>query len=154
VAADPRGDVISSTVTTTVGGTSTTVQTTDVSTGRPVLTLMLGKIFFNRLEFAAGLKFGDAAGTIALHLGPRDNEERLKLINDLYSHSDGVQLGSRFHDRVTLQWFPFGSPYLKTVYIKGAVETFRTSTGGAFSWSVGGGVSFDDQDVKVLFSFL
>ena len=88
-----------------------------------------------------------------MNLGSKDSEDRLRLVNDLYSRWDGVQTGSKIHDRLTLQWYPFGSPYLRTVYIKAAMETFRTNS-NAFAYSFGAGVSFDDHDIKVLFSLL
>lgn len=74
IASDPRGRISNTTVTTTAGGFSQTTQTQVVDQTGILLTGMMGKVFWNRLDLAVGFLYGDGAATVALRLGPNGNE--------------------------------------------------------------------------------
>lgn len=153
ITVDPRGKQTIISTTTRVGNQSTTTETTQIEGGGILLTGMLGKVFWSRLDLSAGVLHGDGAISLALNLGPSGDEERIRLVNDVYARLLGTGTNAIINDRLSLVAFPFGSPYLKTVYFKGGLESFR-KVDDQTAYLFGAGVSFDDQDIKMLFSLL
>lgn len=78
---DPRGRRTVLNTTTTSNGQSTAVSSEQIEEGGILLTGMLGKVFWNRLDLAAGALHGDGAVSIGLHLGPNGSERALTLKN-------------------------------------------------------------------------
>jgi len=152
VSVDPRGRLTRSTITTTVNGVTTSAESTVVEESGILLTGMLGKVFFDRYDFSAGVLHGDGAIGITLHLGPRYDVERFQLVNQVFS---GTLTGGRnqIHVRSFAQAFPSRSPYLRTIYLRAGVESYRT-VGGKIPYFLGLGLSFSDDDIKLLFAFI
>ncbi|MGE0616553.1 MAG: MlaD family protein [Bacteriovoracia bacterium] len=147
---DPRGKTNVLDVTTTAGTASTTTRSVTTEQGGILLTAMLGKVFWHRLDFSAGIYHGDATLGVAFNLGPQTNEELLRVEAQGFSGADG-RGGHQFDGRANAIWFPSQSPYLKTIYIRGGVDSVR-QVNGKFSYSVGAGISFNDRDIKMLFA--
>jgi phospholipid/cholesterol/gamma-HCH transport system substrate-binding protein len=141
---DPRGFRRNFTTTTVSGGTTTTVQTTTVEDTALVITAMLGKIFFKRLDLSMGALYGDGVAAAALRLGPSGREDRLEVFTNLYSRGRATGISSRVGAILR--------PY-EAVYLTGGFETFRR-VNGQMAYFVGAGVAFDDEDVKLLFALL
>lgn len=146
VASDPRGRISNSTVTTTAGGVSQTVQTQLVDQTGILLTAMLGKIFFKRFDLSAGALYGDGVGSINLLLGPNESVSRIQLRNDFYFRT----AGSSFNDRLYATAFPFNG-ILGGLYFRGGLESFQNYN-GQLNYFAGAGLYFTDNDIKLLFS--
>lgn len=149
ISLDPRGKRSVSTTTTTAGGSSATVeQETNEETGF-ILTGMLGKLFFNRLDLAAGALHGDGCVSSGLYLGPAGSEEQFQLKADFYTRGKNQSV----NERVTLTAFPFYRVAgMSGAYVKGGIETFK-KVNGHIPWMFGAGIAFDDEDIKLLFAF-
>jgi len=142
IASDPRGKISNTTTTTTAGGLTQTVNTQIVDQTGILLTGMLGKVFYNRLDLSVGALYGDGAVSINLWLGPKGEESKIQFRNDVYVRN---AVGS-IDDRVTLSYFP-----LPTVYARVGIESFRQYN-GQIPVFFGAGLSFDDEDIKLLFA--
>jgi phospholipid/cholesterol/gamma-HCH transport system substrate-binding protein len=140
---DPRGFRRSLTTTTVSGSTSTTVQTTTVEDTALVITAMLGKVFYRRLDLSVGALYGDGMLATSIYLGPREHEDRFQLYSNIYSRGRATGISAR----VGAILRPYDS-----VYLTGGLESFR-EVNGAIPYFIGGGVAFDDDDVKMLFAF-
>lgn len=146
---DPRGLRKVLDTTTTSGGQSTTVNTEQIEQGGLLLTGMLGKIFWNRLDFAAGALHGDGAVSTALHLGPVGFEKMITIRNDIYIRGQGFGV----NDRLTLLLQPFiRDPHFGSLYFNGGIESSR-KVRGKIPVFYGAGVTFSDEDIKLLFAF-
>lgn len=147
---DPRGKKTVKTTTTTSGGVTTVVKTTEIEDGGLLLNIMLGKVFLERLDLSLGLLHGDGTGSVALRLGPEDYEEMIQVRSDTYSRGKGYSID----DRISIIAKPFiRSKMFSTLYGRGGLESIR-KIDGQTAWSIGGGIQFDDQDIKMLFAFL
>ncbi len=143
VSQDPRGRRSSLTTTTTVGGVTTTTQSSQTESTGILFEAMLGKVFFNnRLDLSLGVLHNDGALSAMVNLGPTGQEEQFQIRGDIYSRTDSPVDG-----RLTAIIHPW-----LTTYIRGGIESFRT-VNGTFPFSVGAGLSFDDEDIKLLFAF-
>ena len=146
ISSDPRGRLTSLTTTTVAGGLTQTTQTvTNEQTGI-LITGMLGKVFWDRLDLSIGALYGDGALSVGLRLGPHGNEEAIEVRNDVYSRAANGMID----DRVTLKLQPFGGA-LKSLYAKVGIESVRGYNGNTvYFW--GGGLNFTDEDIKLLFA--
>lgn len=152
VSADPRGKINQVTTTTHAGGLSTIVETRQVEATGILITGMIGKVFFKRLDLSVGALHGDGAASVNLRLGPNGREELLLLRNDVYARGAGFGTDNR----VTVQLRPLAgtqSP-LSTVYVKAGLDGLKAAPGGSRPWLYGAGVTFDDDDIKLLFTLL
>jgi len=148
LASDSRGRITNTTttVTTTAGGLTQTVssqaQTLDPTSLLP--TLMMGKVYWNRLDLSVGVLYGDGAGSAKVYLGPKGSERLFEIRNDLYLRTNSAGLD----DRVTFTVRP-----ISTIYLAAAMESYKgPSGGGQPTFSYGVGISFDDEDIKLLFA--
>lgn len=149
ISLDPRGKRSVKRTTTAVNSVSTTTETTEVEEGGLLFNLMLGKIFLDRFEFALGLLNGDGTATFALRFGPQDREDRFVLRSDTYSRGKGFGVD----DRISLIAKPFNEwTALGAVYFRGGLESIHR-VDGKLPLFVGAGVSFDDEDIRLLFAF-
>jgi phospholipid/cholesterol/gamma-HCH transport system substrate-binding protein len=146
---DPRGRRTVLNTTTTSGGTSSSVSSEQIEEGGLLLTGMLGKIFWNRLDVAAGALHGDGAVSIGLHLGPNGAERALIVQNDLYVRGQGIGLNDRFS--IVVQPF-VNNQFLSSLFVNGGLESFRKYNGKTSAF-YGAGVTFSDDDIKLLFAF-
>lgn len=137
---DPRGAKTITTNTTEAGGVTVVNKTTSVDLTNLPPTVMLGKVFFKRLDLSAGVLNGDGAASTMLLLGPRGTEGMISLRGDVYTRTDAPIDG-----RLSLR-FSYGGAYLMT-----GLETLR-KVDGHVTYSYGAGVSFDDNDIKLLFA--
>ncbi|MBC7386316.1 MAG: MCE family protein [Cryobacterium sp.] len=146
---DPRGSRSVLHTTTSSGTVSTTTTTEQIEEGKLLLTGMLGKVLYNRLDVAAGALHGDGAISTGVLLGSIGFEDMVILKNDVYVRGRGVGL----NDRLSLRVRPFAhSDLLKSFYLSGGVESFR-KVNGKTPFLFGAGVSFSDDDIKLLFAF-
>ena len=153
VSIDPRGRINQSTTTTTAGGLTTVVESTQLQQSSLLLTGMLGKIFYHRLDVSVGALFGDGALSVALRMGPRDREEVLIVRNDVYARSSDYGVD----DRIWVIFRPYANlpvPWA-SLYVSAGVEGFKktAASGGLTPYFYGAGVTFDDEDIKILFTF-
>jgi len=146
---DPRGRRTVLNTTTTTNGQNTSVSSEQVEEGGLLLTGMLGKIFWNRFDISAGALHGDGAVSIAFHLGPAGYERMFTVRNDLYVRGQGVGLNDRAG--VTIQPF-LHNDMLSALYITSGLESFRKFNGKTVAF-FGGGITFSDDDIKLLFAF-
>jgi len=143
---DPRGKVSQTTVTTTAGGSSTSSQVVAVEQSGLTITAQLGKTFFsNRLNLAVGVLFNDAAGTISTRLGPTGREDMIEPRVDIYTRGWGTNAG--LNARAILTVRP-----LWAIYVQGGVDAFRLDAGQNLPFFAGAGLSFEDEDIKLLFA--
>jgi phospholipid/cholesterol/gamma-HCH transport system substrate-binding protein len=151
ISIDPRGKITQTTTTTVAGGQSTVTDSRQVESSGLLFTAMFGKIFLNRLEFALGALHGDGALSTALRLGPVNREEMFIVRNDVYAR--GVGLG--IDDRLSLMVRPWaGAPHAwSALYVRAGIEGFKKVIGsGVTPYFYGAGVTFDDEDIKILFT--
>jgi phospholipid/cholesterol/gamma-HCH transport system substrate-binding protein len=149
VSVDPRGKRSTTTTTTTSGSTSVTTETTQVEQSGLLFTVMLGKVFWHRIDGSVGLLYNDGAISLGFLLGPNEREDMISIRNDVYTRGgQGVGLD----DRVSLTLKPFPSGLFSSAYVTGGLEGFR-QVGGRMPLFVGGGLTFDDEDIKLLFAF-
>ncbi len=141
---DPRGKISNSSVTTTAGGITNITQTQSNDQTGVLLTLMMGKVYWNRMDVSLGLLYGDGTVSFNALLGPTNFENRIQLRNDLYIRN---AIGT-LDDRVSLTVYPV--PHL---YVRAGLESFR---GDPIHRRVilfyGAGISFNDEDIKLLFT--
>ena len=141
VSVDPRGRRKEIVTTTTVDGLPPqSVKTVEFERTGLLVTAMVGEVWWKRVDLSIGALFGDGALSMQLNLGPKDNETRIQVRNDIYSGE------SKLNSRLTAIVRPF-----KALYVKGGIESFRTIE-GEMSYFVGAGVRFEDEDIKLLFA--
>lgn len=139
VVVDGRGTVSQTKTTTTVGGVSQTTFEEKVTTSSLLVTAMVGKLFLNnRLDLSVGALYGDGAASIAWRWGPAFFEDRFQWRGDAYF--------SRLQNRPDLRLTGLFQP-IPCVCVRLGLESMRS--GGFF---YGAGVTFDDDDIKLLFS--
>jgi phospholipid/cholesterol/gamma-HCH transport system substrate-binding protein len=149
ISLDPRGRRTSLTTTTTSGGISTITQSTTLEQTGLLLTGMVGKILYRRIDLAIGALNGDGTFSAALLSGPRGRENMLVLQGDLYSRGSGTGADGRVLATIR-PWQGNPNPW-STIYVKGGIESFNR-VNGVFPYFYGAGVSFDDEDILLLFS--
>lgn len=141
---DPRGQITSQIIKTTVGGTT---QTLDVQTTNPtgvMFTAMLGKVYYRRIDLSIGALYGDGTASAQFFLGPSGNESKFAIRNDFYFRT--AQSGA--DDRISLIYNPFMG-----LYLRAGLESMRPSAQtGRTSYFIGAGISFTDDDIKLLFA--
>jgi phospholipid/cholesterol/gamma-HCH transport system substrate-binding protein len=149
---DPRGRIVSLTTYTGVPntGTDVTVRSLQVEQGGFQFTAQVGWIFYHRYDFAIGLLSGDGSVSMGVGLGPIADEFRYEVRGDLYFRP--AALSSKFDvvpdGRITGTIRPFS-----VFYMRAGLEGFRKRN-DKVSLLFGGGIEFDDEDLKLLFSFL
>ncbi len=148
---DPRGKTTTKTITVTSGTSTTSSKVVEEESGAILITGMLGKVLWKRLDLSAGFLHGDGAIAVGWNLGSEGTEDRLQLITQGYASTSSST--TKVDGRVLLRWFPSNSPYLSTIYIDGGLDSIR-KVNGKVAYSFGAGLSFDDKDIKMLFSFL
>lgn len=153
VATDPRGRFVSNKTTTTVDGVSQTVQTDQIERSGILLTAMLGKVFWKRLDVAAGIRYGDGTASININLGPATAVNRLRLETDIYARNTGFGSGTQLNSRIRAVVYPLPMDDFSPLFVSGGIEGIR-KVNGKMSYSVGAGIKFDDEDIKLLFTFL
>lgn len=143
VSIDPRGgQTVTRTTTTVPGGASTVIDTTQIDRNRFLLTGMLGKVFFDRVDLSVGALHGDGAFSAAFYLGSKGLEDQIQFRTDIYSRAAQSGLDAR----VSLSAKVFMGTYVRV-----GLESFQ-KVNGVLPWSYGAGVSFDDDDIKLLFA--
>lgn len=147
---DPRGNFTQTVTTAEIAGTSNTVSTTVQQKGGFNLTVMVGKIFRERFDIAIGLLRGDGATTFTLNLGPTENLQQIQLKSDLYFRAKTIN--GTWTAQPDARIYAMFQP-VSIFYVIGGVEGFRRVE-NHFSTFFGGGLRFEDEDIKLLFSFL
>ena len=150
VDSDPRGRFTQTLTTTEIAGTSNTVRTTVQDKGGFNFTVMLGKIFQDRYDVSLGLLRGDGAATLGLNLGPRDNLQQVQLKSDIYFRAKTIN--GTWTAQSDARIYAIYQP-ISIFYLTGGVEGFR-KVDGVFSSFFGAGMRFEDEDIKLLMSFL
>ncbi len=105
-----------------------------------LFTAMLGRIWEKRYEAAVGIFHDDADLTMALNLGPSGDEQRLRISNDVYGS------GTTVDDRIAVQYRVYSG-----LYLRAGLDSVHT-VDSKYPYFVGAGVSFDDEDIKLLFA--
>jgi phospholipid/cholesterol/gamma-HCH transport system substrate-binding protein len=151
LASDPRGKISQHTSTSNYQNTQVgPIVTTTIDQGGYTFTAMIGKHLNRRLDVAVGLLYGDGAASLNFNLGPQEDMESLQLKGDLYfrSQSSGGTWTALPDGRISLIYQPYS-----IFFLNGGVEGFRR-VNGTFSAFYGGGIRFDDEDIRLLLSFL
>ncbi len=147
VSIDPRGLISITETKTTVNGASTTVNTTQVEQSGMLLTAMVGKVYFTRFDVSIGAIHGDGALSLKYYAWFEEGEEnRLQWTNQVYSRLNEGSSSISF--RSSIEFFAWPN-----LYIKGGIESIK-KVNGSYPFYFGAGVSFDDDDIKLLFTFL
>jgi phospholipid/cholesterol/gamma-HCH transport system substrate-binding protein len=152
MAADPRGRITQTSIVTNYGGTvNGPITTTTIEQGGFMLTALVGKRLSPIADIGIGLIYGDGAAIVNFNLGPEENREMFQFRSDLYfrpkTESNGNWTASP-DARMQLILQP-----ISIVYLNVGVEGFRKAN-GTFSSIFGAGIRFDDEDIRLLFSFL
>ena len=137
-----RGRQTVMTTTTESGGVSSTVRTTSREETALMITTMLGKVYFHRIDLSVGVLHNDGAVSMSANLGPSGSEDRLKLTADFYSRSLGQGVDARFSGTARI---------FDALYVTGGIESVNRIN-GSLNYFAGAGVSFDDEDIKILFA--
>ena len=151
IESDPRGSVTQTLSTNCANGTCFSNDNTVTTKGGYVFTVMVGKTLKDRLSIAVGLLHGDGAGRLNLDLGPDSNREKFQAVGELYfrTQSDSQGNWTALADgRIYANYQP-----VSIFFLTGGVEGFRKQN-GKFSSFIGAGIRFDDEDIKLLFTFL
>ncbi|CAM6053775.1 unnamed protein product [Sphagnum tenellum] len=148
VTSDPRGKITNTLITTTTvaGGVTVTnsSQTQTIDQTSLQITAMIGKLFFERLDLSVGVLYGDGAASVKGFLGPQGNEKLVELRTDLYFRTNSASLD----DRLLITYRPHPN-----AYVSGGVESFVGLPGaGAPNYTYGAGITFNDDDIKLLFT--
>lgn len=145
ISVDPRGLRTITQTTTTSGGVTSVVDTTQIEQTGLLFTGMVGKVFYqNRLDLAIGALYGDGAVSAMVNLGPPAQETRFQIKTDLYIRGNGIPWDIRTEAYVR----PFMS-----LYLVAGLESIR-QVNGVLNLTYGGGVAFDDEDIKLLFALV
>jgi hypothetical protein len=118
------------------------VDTNQVEQTRLLITAMFGKVFYDRLDMAIGAMNGDGAISANVYLGPQEELGRFQFRTDVYSRGTQSAVDARFS--VIARVF-------MGAYLRIALESIR-EVNGLLPFSYGAGVSFDDEDIKLLFT--
>lgn len=151
ITSDPRGSLRVINYSTTSGGTTTNVQTSAADLGGLVMNAQLGKVFWRRLDLSIGLLHGDGAVSFEFDVGPAEKETMIRLHGDLYARGRGVAINKRI-------WARF-QPLIGTgtvfgnLYLQAGVESFINNPTPDLPFSMAAGLTFDDEDLRVLFAF-
>jgi phospholipid/cholesterol/gamma-HCH transport system substrate-binding protein len=137
-----RGRQIVMTTTTESGGVSTTVRSTTREETALMISAMIGRVYFNRIDLSAGVLHNDGAVSLFGFLGPHGREENFKLGVDLYSRALGQGFDSRFSGVAKI---------FDALYLTAGMESVN-QLNGKVNYFCGAGVSFDDEDIKILFA--
>ncbi len=148
---DPRGSISQTTSTTDYAGVvNGPITNTQVNYGGFVFTAMVGKHLNRRTDIGVGILFGDGAASLNLNLGPADYMEQIQLKGDLYfrPRSTAGRWTALPDGRISLIYQPYS-----IFFVSGGIEGFR-KVGNSSSYFVGGGIRFEDEDIRLLLSFL
>lgn len=151
LASDPRGVFNQTTSVVESGGTTNVSRNTTNNRGGFAYTIMVGKIFAKRYDLALGLLHGDGTASVGINLWNPESVERLQLRGDLYFRSKADTNGdwtAQPDGRIYMIFQPFS-----IFYVTGGIEGFR-KVDGKLSAFGGAGLRFEDEDIKLLFSFL
>ena len=143
IAFDPRGARTETTTEVCSSGTCSSSTASQTSPTGPLFTAMLGKVFFRRLDLSIGAYYGDGTASMNLLLGPRSNEEMLQFRSDVYARGGAGSVDGRLN---------LIAKVFMGAYLRVGLESFR-KVNGLTAISYGAGVSFDDEDIKLLFAF-
>ena len=147
---DPRGTYSQNITTTEIAGTSSTVRSTVQQQGGFNFTVMFGKILKDRFDVSVGLLRGDGAASFGVDLGPDSDLTQFQIRSDLYFRPKTVNgtWTAQADGRIYMIYQP-----ISIFYLTGGVEGFR-KINGQFSGFYGAGMRFEDEDIKLLLSFL
>ncbi len=152
VTIDPRGkrEVSTRTTTTTANGQTFETFTRDEKVEQTgiLLTGMLGKVFWNRVDLSAGVLHGDGTASLILGLGPGYYPGFLTYRVDVYSRGVDFNLDAR--NTISLKPWHEAKPF-SSLYLSFGVENIR-KVDGQIPWLFGAGLRFEDDDIKLLFS--
>jgi phospholipid/cholesterol/gamma-HCH transport system substrate-binding protein len=151
IASDPRGKISQKVVTSDYNGTTNgPITTTTVDQGGYVFTVLIGKHLHRRIDVSLGLLYGDGAAELNMNLGPEEQPEALQARADLYFRANATSGNwtSSPDGRISLIYQP-----ISIFYLTGGVEGFR-QVNNQFSVFYGGGMRFDDENIRLLLSFL
>ncbi|MBY0470454.1 MlaD family protein [bacterium] len=145
---DPRGRVTELNTVTTVGGQSVTTNTVQTELNAIVFTAMLGKVFVDRIDLSAGIFNNDGTASLQFLAGPDGSERMFAIRGDGYSRKslNGIQARATFTTRPLIN-----SKLFSSVYLTGGIDSLQRVNGN-LPFFFGAGLSFDDQDIKILFA--
>ena len=149
---DPRGVYTQKITTTEISGAGApnTVSATVQDKGGFNLTVMFGKILKERFDISVGLLRGDGASSFGVNLGPAENVQQFQIKSDLYFRPKTIN--GIWTAQADTRIYAILQP-ISIFYLSAGVEGFR-KINGRFSYLFGAGMRFEDEDIKLLFSFL
>lgn len=149
ISVDPRGRRTVTETTTRVNGTTLpTTETTVIEQSGVLLTGMVGKVLWRRVDLSIGVLHNDATFSSTFYLGPTGREEMLQLRNDIYTQGQDRPV----EDRISVRLKPFaGWEPARSIYFRAGLESIR-KVNGQLALFYGAGIIFDDQDIKLLFA--
>jgi phospholipid/cholesterol/gamma-HCH transport system substrate-binding protein len=150
VASDPRGNILATTTTTEVAGTSTTVNSTRTERGDFSITAMVGQVFAERVNLSIGVLYGDGVTRLAYDSGWGEYKDSLQPFVELYFRPNAAS--TLWTVRPDVRTGLFVQPF-SVFTLTGGIEGLRR-VNGRQSFFFGAGIRFDDNDIKLLASFL
>lgn len=147
IAVDPRGALKITETRVTSGGLTTTTRTEQIEQNGLLLTGMLGKVFFGRVDLSAGALYGDGAASGAILLGPMYHKDILTFRGDVYARSQGSGLDMRSNVFIK----PIRSGPFSNLYLYAGLESVH-KINGETPYLLGAGLRFSDDDIKLLFA--
>ena len=155
ISGDSRGRISNRVVTTQIGNQTQTYTTTIVDPTELLITAMLGKVYWGkRVDLSVGALYGDGAVSAKFNVGPSESEEMFQVRVDGYIRNaagirtvEGQSQSSGLDSRLTVSFLPI--PY---AYVRAGVESLRQFSEKSANYFVGAGITFDDEDIKLLLS--
>jgi phospholipid/cholesterol/gamma-HCH transport system substrate-binding protein len=147
---DPRGKISQTTTTTESNGVTNVVRNTVVDQGGYSFTAMIGKRLYPRVDLSVGILNNDGAAALGFNLGWGEDVDALQLVQEVYFRTDTTsgKWTARPDGRTYMMFQPFS-----ILFLQAGVEGYR-KVNGEFSAFYGAGIRFDDEDIRLLFSFL
>jgi phospholipid/cholesterol/gamma-HCH transport system substrate-binding protein len=158
VSFDPRGKrTLTSTTTVTKttdgnGAVSTetkTIEENKVESSMAVVTAMLGKVLWERVNLSAGALHGDGTVAAALWWGPEKFERSFETEVNIYAPGVGQPVNLRLELQAQ-PWYQKRT-LLNSAYVRVGIDSIR-QVNSKLAWFMGAGVSFSDEDVRLLFT--
>lgn len=149
---DPRGVISQTTNVVESGSATNTVRNTSTTQGGFSYTLLIGQVFADRFDVALGLVHGDGVASFGVNLGWNPEKiDHFQIKSDLYFR--GAAGGSTgWTVKPDLRVYGYLQPF-SVIYVLGGIEGLR-KVNGTTSLFYGAGLRFEDEDIKLLFSFL
>ena len=151
VTGDSRGKISNMTINTTAGGTTQTTQVQTIEQTGILFTAMVGRKFFERADVSVGALYGDGALSTLFSLWPDPAKPELFQIRADFFVRNAV---AGYDARLTFLGRPI--PEIPQFYVRAGFDSvkglFKDGGPAGPSPFYGAGITFTDEDIKLLFA--